>query len=152
MENLKKRLANYLEKDLEIEINGEMESCSILDWNQIIADHEAWVKGMDGMTDEQKDAYCNHSVSDYVDICQYFLDEEEFEEKVDKKQWIPFAVLGMYKPHLHGYAEMNHNGMLVFNVEEDAENSSIIHILDGEEQEIVGDFSELDIVEVKDND
>jgi hypothetical protein len=37
-------------------------------------------------------------------------------------------------------------------VEEDAENPSIIHILDGEEQEIVGDFSELDIVEVKDND
>ncbi len=150
MENFKKQLANYLEKDLEIELDGETESISFLDWSQIIAAHETWVKGMDGMTDEQKDAYCNHSVSDFATIYQYFLDEEEFEQKVDNKQWIPFAVLGMYKPYIHGYAEMNHNGMLLFNVEEDPENPSIIHILDGEEQEIAGDFYELNLTEAKD--
>lgn len=151
METLQILLANHLEKDFEIEIDGETESCSFLDWNQIIADHEAWVKGMDGMTDEQKDAYCNHSVSDFANICQYFLDEEAFEEKVDNKQWIPFAVLGLYKPHIHGYAEMNNGGMLLFNTEENPENPSIIHILDGEEQEIAGGFSELRFKETKDN-
>ena len=67
------------------------------------------------------------------------------------KQWIPFAVLGMYKPHIHGYAEMNHSGMLLFNVEEDPENPSVIHILDGEEQEIAENFSKLTLREVDDN-
>ncbi|MGV3612805.1 MAG: hypothetical protein ACO1N0_17725 [Fluviicola sp.] len=151
MKHLNQLLANYLEKDFEIELNGETESCSFLNWDQIIADNEAWVKGMDGMTDEQKDAYCNHSVSEFVNIYEYFLDEEAFEEKVDNKQWIPFAVLGMYKPHIHGYAEMNHSGMLLFNVEEDPENPSVIHILDGEEQEIAENFSELTLREVDDN-
>ncbi len=149
MENLKKLLENYLGKDLQIEIDGEVESCSMLDWNQIIRDNDQWAKGMEGMTDEEKDAYCNHSVSDFVNIYQYFLDEEEFEQKVDNKQWVPFAVLGMYKPHIHGYAEMNNSGMLLFNVEEDPENPSIIHILDGEEQELASDFSELSITEVE---
>ena len=149
MVHLKKLLTNYLEKEFKIEIDGEIESCSFLDWDQLIADHETWVKGMDGMTDEQKDAYCNHSVSDFVNIYEYFLDEEEFEQKVDSKQWIPFAVLGMYKPYIHGYAEMNNGGMLLFNVEADPENPSIIHILDGEEQEISSNFSELEITEVE---
>lgn len=151
MKHLNQLLANYLEKDFEIELNGETESCSFLNWDQIIADNEAWAKGMDGMTDEQKDAYCNHSVSEFVNIYEYFLDEEAFEEKVDNKQWIPFAVLGMYKPHIHGYAEMNHSGMLLFNVEEDPENPSVIHILDGEEQEIAENFSKLTLREVDDN-
>ena len=152
MENLKKLIENYLGKDLEIELNGEVESCSILDWNQIIVDNDAWAKGMEGMTDEEKDAYCNHSVSDFVNIYQYFLDEEEFELKVDNKQWIPFAVLGMYKPHIHGYAEMNNNGMLLFDAEEDAENPPIVYILDGEHQLIATDFSELKLVEIAEND
>lgn len=152
MENLKKLLENYLGKDLEIEIDGEVESCSMLDWNQIIVDNDTWAKGMEGMRDDEKDAYCNHSVSDFVNIYQYFLDEEEFELKVDNKQWIPFAVLGMYKPHIHGYAEMNHNGMLLFNIEEDAENPPIVYILDGEQQLIATDFSELELAEVTDND
>lgn len=152
MENLKKLLDNYLGKDLEIEIDGEVESCSMLDWNQIIVDNDEWAKGMEGMTDDEKDAYCNHSVSDFVNIYQYFLDEEEFELKVDNKQWIPFAVLGMYKPHIHGYAEMNHNGMLLFDIEEDAENPPIVYILDGEQQLIATDFSELKLAEVTDND
>lgn len=152
MENLKKLLENYLGKDLEIEIDGEVESCSMLDWNQIIVDNDEWAKGMEGMTDEEKDAYCNHSVSDFVNIYQYFLDEEEFELKVDNKQWIPFAVLGMYKPHIHGYAEMNHNGMLLFDVEEEPENPSIIYIVDGEQELVAANFSELKIDEVTDND
>lgn len=143
MIHLKKLLFPYLEKDLEIEINGEAESCSILDWEQITADHEEWVKGMDGMTDEEKDSYCNHSVSDLVNICEYFLAEEEFEQKVDNKEWIPFAVLGMYKPHIHGYAEMNNSGMLLFDVEADTENPPVIHITDGEQQLIAANFSEL---------
>lgn len=58
----------------------------------------------------------------------------------------------MYKPTIHGYAEMNHGGMLLLNVEEDSGNPSIIHILDGEEQVIAGDFSELSITENKNND
>lgn len=152
MENLKKLLENYLGKDLEIEIDGEVESCSMLDWNQIILDNDEWAKGMEGMTDQEKDAYCNHSVSDFATIYQYFLDEEEFELKVDNKQWIPFAVLGMYKPHIHGYAEMNHNGMLLFDLEEDAENPPIIYILDSEQQLIATDFSELSLEEIADND
>ncbi|WP_341899948.1 hypothetical protein [Fluviicola taffensis] len=152
MENLKKLLENYLGKDLEIEIDGEVQSCSMLDWNQIILDNDEWAKGMEGMTDQEKDAYCNHSVSDFATIYQYFLDEEEFELKVDNKQWIPFAVLGMYKPHIHGYAEMNHNGMLLFDLEEDAENPPIIYILDGEQQLIATDFSELSLEEIADND
>lgn len=152
MNHLQKLLENYLEKELEIEIEGEMESCSMLDWEQILADHDRWKKGMDGMTEEQKEAYCTHSVSDYVTICEYFLADEAFEQKVDNNYWIPFAVLGMYNPHIHGYAEMNQGGMLLFDVETDAENPPVIHILDGEAQKIANEFYELILEDVNDND
>lgn len=141
MTDLKKLLFPYLEKDLEIEPEGEIESCSILDWDQITADHYQWEKGMEGMTDDEKNAYCNHSVSDLVNICEYFLDEEEFEQKVDNKEWIPFAVLGMYKPYIHGYAEMNNGGMLLFDVAANPENPPVILIADGEQQQIADDWS-----------
>lgn len=54
MEHLKELISNHLEKDFEIELNGKTESCSFLDWNQIIADHENWVEGIEGMSEEKR--------------------------------------------------------------------------------------------------
>lgn len=149
MKHLKETIERYFEKELEIEIDDEIKSISIIDWEEILAKNAEWEKGMEGMTDEQKNDYCNHAVSDLVNIYTYFLDEEEFVEKVENKEWIPFAVLGMYKPHIYGYAEMNNGGILLFNIEEDEENPPIIFIADGEEQTIAENFDTLKIENVK---
>lgn len=151
MKDLKKIIKNYQEKELEIEIDGEIESCSIIVWEEIVEDHNEWTRKMEGMTEQQINDYCNHSVSDFVNIFEYFLFDEEFEQKVDENKWIPFAVLGMYKPHIHGYAEMNNQGMLLFNIEEDLNTPSIVRILDDEHQTIAQNFNTLKISTVTDS-
>jgi hypothetical protein len=149
MKHLKDLIEKYFEKELEIEINGETEDLAIIDWDQIILDEIKWEKGMDGMTEQQINDYNNYEVCDYYKILEYFLDDPEFEQKVENKEWIPFAVLGMYQPHIYGYAEMNNGGMLLFNVEADSNNPPIIFIVDGEFETIAENFAKLKFKEKK---
>jgi hypothetical protein len=149
MNSLKEMIKKYFEKELEIEIDGEIESLSIIDWEQILLDEIKWEKGMEGMSEQEINDYNNYSVCDYYKILEYFLDEPDFEQKVENKQWIPFAVLGMYQPHIYGYAEMNNGGMLLFDVEKDETNPPIIFIADGEEQTLAENFSKLKIKKAK---
>lgn len=142
-----KIIEEYLSRELEIIINGESESLCIFDWEEILADNEKWEKGMDGMSEEQKDSYFNHSRSKLVDIYTYFV-EEEYEESIESKAWIPFGALGIYKPMDYGFAEMNNGGLLLFDMTTNQDDPSVIFLLDGEAQTIAERFSDLKIENV----
>jgi hypothetical protein len=140
-----KIIEKYLSKELIITINGKTESLCVFDWEEILADNEKWEKGMEGMTEDQMNAYFNHSHSDLVDIYTYFVEEEEYEEKIDSKEWIPFGVVGMYKPMDNGFAEMNNGGLLLFDMTTNQDNPAVVFLLNGEEQRIAKTFADLRI-------
>ena len=152
MKKIKKILEKYVEKKLEIEIEGETTNLCIINWEEIVADDLAEFNKTKSMTEIEKNEFWNNKPKGPMEeIIEYFIVDSEFEQKVDDKEWIPFGLLGlMHNAHIYGFAEMNNDGLLLFDVSDGKEDQpEIILIVDGEESTIAENFKELTITKVE---
>lgn len=147
METLKETIAPLLDKALLINLFDEEETLHVIDWIQIEDEHDELVDKMEGMSDEEAEAYLNSNESALMQICDYFMDDECL-DRVENGEWLPFGLLGLtYKPS--SYAEMGNGGMLLFDISEDEENPAIILYRDGNEEVLAESLQELVINEVE---
>lgn len=144
-------IADFVGQNLTIDIDGETTNLCVISWQAIVQESEAVFAKTIGMTAEEKDAFWNNApVGALGEIYAYFIGEEDFEQKVDDNEWIPFGLLGlMHGAHNYGFGEMNNDGLLVFDVSDGkADAPEIILLVDGEEKKIAENFNELLIEQV----
>lgn len=145
MVKIKNIIEPYLSKRLEVKVNDEKTNLLIIDWTAIEKDHEKVIAKTKNMTEQEKDSFWSHTTTDLMAISEYFIIESDYEEKIEDKEWLPFGLLGLdHNPD--SFAEMNNDGLLVFDLTEgDKIDPPVILLTDGECETLAPNFSKLKI-------
>lgn len=144
MKNLTESL---LDEELEVSINGNKDTLTVIDWDQIKSEHDIVMEKIENMTREERSDYISFNQTKVMEIRDYFI-TKDCEAKVEAKEWVPFGLLGLcYRPD--SYAEMSNSGLLLFDLTQDDRNDPpVILCTDTETQTLVKHFSELEISKV----
>ncbi len=123
----KKLIENYISKKNEVVINEEKDTIEFVDW-------DALSEAMD---------------ENYNDIFDYFINDEDCEEKINNGKWKPFGLLGlMHNPY--SYAEMGNSGLLLFDLSAGDEKDPAIILWKNNEATVLAEhFSALDLSEAE---
>jgi hypothetical protein len=146
MDAISKLLSPFLGKTLSLILNDEDETLHVFEWSAIEKEHAKVLEAAKGMTEEQMHVYLDKHRTDLMDLYDYYMDDDCI-EKVEQREWIPFGIVGL--PHnIDSYAEMDHAGLLLMDVSQNADNPSVVLYLDSEAETIANSLEELDIAEI----
>ena len=123
----KQFIEQYISKSTEVVINDEKDTVTFIDW----------------------DALSKTMGEEYNDILDYFVNDEECEDKIATGDWKPFGLMGLtHNPE--SYSEMGNTGLLLFDVsDEETTDPSILLWKEGESTIIAEHFAELEITVVE---
>lgn len=100
-------------KQFSIEINGELTPICIIDWEELVNEHQQIVDKNSDKTNEELDQFWAHQSTKMMEVYDYFLYDEIMEMKVDNNELLPIGLLGLdAKAHNSGFAEVNNNGFV----------------------------------------
>lgn len=124
----KKIIEKFISKKIEIIIDEEPDNIEFVDW----------------------DALCEKMNESYNEIFDYFINDDDCEEKITNGAWKPFGLLGlMHNPY--SYAEMGNSGLLLFDLSKGNESDPAVILWRNDEViPLVDHFSELELSEVED--
>lgn len=110
-------LKQLLTQQLSITIDGETYPVCIIDWAEIVAEHDKVLEENSGKSNEEMDHFWAHTTTKMQSIYDYFLYDEIIEMKVDDKEILPIGLLGLdASAHNHGFAEMNNDGFIAIDL------------------------------------
>jgi hypothetical protein len=79
-------LKQLLRQQLSITIDGETYPVCIIDWAEIVAEHDKVLEENSGKSNEEMDRFWAHNTTKMQSIYDYFLYDEITEMKVDDKE------------------------------------------------------------------
>jgi hypothetical protein len=137
-------IGHLIDRELTVDLSDETYDLTAIDWPALLREQEELKARVKDLDDDERSRILQGEPDPVSDIYEYFL--FGYEDEVESGRWLPFGVVGLSVGNADSFAELNNEGMLVFDLTRaDGDAAPVLWVREDEVIEVADELAELPI-------